>query len=221
MGRPAAHREILTRSHRVPAELLAFANRLLPAIAPDVPAAYSVRGVPDALDVWRCYAADLLAATVEAAVRALAAGGSMAVVTADQMVPAVMSALRDAGLGDDGDARGRQPIVELTADAAPGRASVVPASLVKGLEFDHVVLVDPTAIVAAASTRTHGLRALYVCLTRAVTSLTVVHAGALPAELDGVPTAPAASDGDGDGGPVQGVGGVRHFAGVASRPSSL
>jgi DNA helicase IV len=60
---------------------------------------------------------------------------------------------------------------------------LVPASLVKGLEFDHVVLVEPAAVVDGEADRLTGLRRLYVCLTRAVTSLAVVHARPLPAEL--------------------------------------
>jgi len=46
------------------------------------------------------------------------------------------------------------------------------AADVKGLEFDHVVLLEPAAL---------SLRVLYVAMTRAVTSLTVV--GPLPPEL--------------------------------------
>ena len=63
---------------------------------------------------------------------------------------------------------------------------LVPASLAKGLEFDHVVVSDPTGIVAGEPDRDTGLRRLYVCLTRAVTSLVVRH-DALPEELGGVP----------------------------------
>jgi hypothetical protein len=63
------------------------------------------------------------------------------------------------------------------------RLDVVPASLTKGLEFDHVVLVEPAGIVAGEADRVTGLRRLYVCLTRAVTSLAVVHAEPLPEEL--------------------------------------
>ncbi len=60
---------------------------------------------------------------------------------------------------------------------------VVPASLAKGLEYDHVVLVEPAAIVAAEPDRVTGLRRLYVCLTRAVSSLVVLHDEPLPDEL--------------------------------------
>ncbi|NUS50797.1 MAG: ATP-binding domain-containing protein, partial [Nocardioidaceae bacterium] len=63
------------------------------------------------------------------------------------------------------------------------KLDVVPASLAKGLEFDHVVLVEPAGIVAGEADRVTGLRRLYVCLTRAVTSLTVLHEQPLPEEL--------------------------------------
>ena len=60
------------------------------------------------------------------------------------------------------------------------RLVLVPASLAKGLEFDHVIVVEP-AVIAAAEPR--GLRRLYVVLTRAVSSLTIVHAQPLPVAL--------------------------------------
>lgn len=67
------------------------------------------------------------------------------------------------------------------------RVELVPARLAKGLEFDHVVVVEPAELVAAADfagARTEvGLRQLYVALTRAVSRLSVVHARPLPPEL--------------------------------------
>ena len=63
------------------------------------------------------------------------------------------------------------------------RVDLVPATLAKGLEFDHVVLLEPAAIVAGEPDEVTGLRRLYVCLTRAVTSLVVLHAQPLPAAL--------------------------------------
>jgi hypothetical protein len=63
------------------------------------------------------------------------------------------------------------------------RLDVVPASLAKGLEFDHVVLIEPAGIVAGEPDELTGLRRLYVCLTRAVTSLVVLHGEPLPEAL--------------------------------------
>ena len=50
----------------------------------------------------------------------------------------------------------------------------------KGLEFDHVVVVEPARLVAPDRS---GLRLLYVVLTRATRQLVVVHAEPLPEAL--------------------------------------
>jgi DNA helicase IV len=64
------------------------------------------------------------------------------------------------------------------------RLTVVPASMAKGLEFDHVVLVEPSEIAAADDVDPRfGLRRLYIALTRAVSGLVVVHAKPLPEAL--------------------------------------
>jgi DNA helicase IV len=66
------------------------------------------------------------------------------------------------------------------------RLALVPASAVKGLEFDQVVLVEP-AEIADPALGPAGLRRLYTALTRAVLGLTVVHAKPLPAALAPAP----------------------------------
>jgi hypothetical protein len=102
-----------------------------------------------------------------------AAPGSIGIVCADAAVADVVALLAAAGL----------PAAALTdaGDEVPAVA-VVPATLVKGLEFDAVVVVDPAAIVAAEP---RGLHRLYVVLTRAVSSLVVLHRGDLPRPLTG------------------------------------
>ncbi|SDC19655.1 DNA helicase IV [Geodermatophilus telluris] len=171
LGRPDTAVRPLTRGYRVPAEVLDYANRLLPAIAPGLPAATAVRHEAGALEVRPV--ADLAGPLAEV-VTALAAGpGSVGVVCADAAVPAVTGALRDAGL----------PAAVLADDgAAAGRVAVVPATLAKGLEFDAVVVADPAAIAAAEP---RGLNRLYVVLTRAVSTLVVLHRDDLPAPLAG------------------------------------
>lgn len=111
----------------------------------------------------------------------MAREGSVGLIAPDAAVPSLAAALGEAGivhtlLGEEGD-----------VDA---HLDLVPASLAKGLEFDHVVLVEPEAIVAGEHDRVTGLRRLYVCLTRAVTSLVVCHTLPLPEELG----APALQD---------------------------
>jgi superfamily I DNA/RNA helicase len=60
------------------------------------------------------------------------------------------------------------------------RLTLTPVSLAKGLEFDTVVVVEPAHIARAEH---RGLQRLYVALTRAVTTLHVIHAAPLPAPL--------------------------------------
>ena len=167
----AARVEVLARGYRVPALVIDFASRLLPFIAPDVAAPLSVRENPGLLEIVP--SADLGAAIVRAATEALRREGSIGLIVADRDVAATARRLALAGvphlvLGDDGPAE---------------RLTVVAAALAKGLEFDHVVVVEPAAIVDGEPTPAVGLRRLYVVLTRAVSGLTVVHERPLPGEL--------------------------------------
>jgi DNA helicase IV len=166
LGRPDTTVRPLTRGYRVPGEVLDFANRLLPRIAPGLPAATAMRREPGSLQLRPV---EVLAEPLAAVVAELAESeGSTGVVCADASVADVVGMLAAAGLD----------VAPLTDDgSAPTRVSVVPATLVKGLEFDHVVVVEPAAIVAAEP---RGLHRLYVVLTRAVSSLVVLHGGELP-----------------------------------------
>jgi DNA helicase IV len=164
LGRPGTSVRPLTTGYRVPAEVLEFANRLLPVLVPGLAPATAVRSEPGSLQVRPVAAlAPVLAEVVRSA-----GAGSVGVVCADASVAELVAALDGEGveaaaLADDG--------------SEPAPVAVVPATLVKGLEFDHVVVVEPAAIVAAEP---RGLHRLYVALTRAVSSLVVLHRGPLP-----------------------------------------
>jgi DNA helicase IV len=175
LGKPAAHVEELTRGFRVPASVIAYAARLLPAIAPSLAPPTSVRRATGDLDVSRV--ADLGPATAAAVERALAAEGSVGVIIPDALVGATTAALS----GVPHQVVGAAPPEDGTEFDV--RVDVVPASLAKGLEFDRVVLLEPEQVVAGEPDRVTGLRRLYVCLTRAVSALTVLHTAPLPAEL--------------------------------------
>jgi superfamily I DNA/RNA helicase len=62
------------------------------------------------------------------------------------------------------------------------RIAVLTPREAKGMEFDHVIVVEPAQIVEE-SVEGQGLRELYVALTRPTTTLVVVHARPLPPEL--------------------------------------
>ncbi len=174
LGKPEARVEELTRGFRVPREVIAYASRLLPAIAPGLAPATSVRESAGALFVRPVEADGLDAAVLAACRESLGQEGSIGLIAADPRVPALAAALDAAGLLH------LAPGAETSATA---RLTLVPASLAKGLEYDYVVLDDPAAIVAAEPDERTGLRRLYVCLTRAVSGLTVLHASPLPGEL--------------------------------------
>jgi hypothetical protein len=118
---------------------------------------------------------DVVTAVSSEVRRVLAEPGSVGVVVADADVEGVSRALGVGhvvlGLDVDGPEQPDQ------------RVTLVPASLAKGLEYDHVVVVEPAAIVAGEPSEFQGLRRLYVVLTRAVSGLSVVHAQPLPDEL--------------------------------------
>ena len=148
----------------------------LPSIAPGLRPAMSLRQDAGALAVEPVPAGALAARVADASSRALDLPGSVAVICADGQIAAVRAALLAAGLA----------FSVLGAEPADGqsRLVVVPVTLAKGLEFDHVVLAEPSRIVSGEA---HGMRRLYVALTRAVSRLTVLHAEPLPTELCYVP----------------------------------
>ncbi|MGH3454661.1 MAG: HelD family protein [Nocardioidaceae bacterium] len=172
LGKTDSHLEELSQGFRVPSDVIDFAARLLPQIAPELRPPTSVRRAQGQLAIQGV--ADPIAAAVAATHEVLGQEGSIGVIVPDDLAAATGAALAAAGidhvrLGDEHDIE--------------SRVDLVPATLAKGLEFDHVVLAEPAAIVACEADLATGLRRLYVCLTRAVTSLTVVHAEPLPEPL--------------------------------------
>jgi superfamily I DNA/RNA helicase len=122
---------------------------------------------------------DLVGAAAAAATEESERVGSVGLILPDSLVAAVSGALDKAGLRHA--VLGEEPAnVDSEFDI---KLDVVPASLAKGLEFDHVLLLEPAGIVAGEADLVTGLRRLYVCLTRAVTSLVVLHAADLPEQL--------------------------------------
>ncbi|GHC59346.1 HelD family protein [Streptomyces flavofungini] len=162
LGKPDTPVTPLTTGFRVPQAIVTLANRLLDGLGVDVPPARSLRGDGE-LAVRRVR--DVAAATVDAVRGALAHEGSVGVIAADAAVPGVRAALVAAGVEAAG------------PDELGARVTVVPASVAKGLEYDHVVAVEPADIVAAEE---RGAHRLYVVVTRAVSRLDVVCGRAVP-----------------------------------------
>ncbi|MFF3680184.1 HelD family protein [Streptomyces sp. NPDC002120] len=172
MGKPQAVVEELTAGFRVPREVIAYASRLLPSISPGLAPVSSVRETPGSLQVSET--SDLTADVVAACRASLVHEGSIGLIAADARIPVLAEALLAAGLPY------LSPGEETTAES---RLTLVPASLAKGLEYDYVVLDEPAAIVDGEPDERTGLRRLYVCLTRAVSGLSLLHSTPLPAAL--------------------------------------
>jgi len=173
LGKPGAHIEELTKGFRVPEEVIVYASRLLPAIAPGLAPATSIRDTPGSLAVSHI-PDGLVDSVVEACRKSLAHEGSTGLIAADDRIPLLAEALTEAGL----------PFLDPgTETSAEVRLTLVPASLAKGLEYDYVVLDEPAAVVAGEPDERTGLRRLYVALTRAVSGLSVLHSEPLPEQL--------------------------------------
>jgi len=150
LGKPDAHMHVLDRGYRVPRQIIDYASRLLPHIAPGLAPPVSVRQSPGSLEIVAAEPAALGGRAAELSAGALREPGSVAVIGADDHVPELVLSLERAGLpyvvlGDDGG-----PAKEAEPDADPGaRLSIVPVTLAKGLEFDQVIVVEPVRITRA------------------------------------------------------------------------
>ncbi|MGA5250828.1 HelD family protein [Streptomyces pseudogriseolus] len=171
LGKPDAVVEELTAGFRVPTDVITYASRLLPHIAPGLTPVASIRENPGFFEVRGSSGPDdVIAACREL----LSREGSVGLIAADPRIPALTDALAAAGLPHVA------PGEETTEST---RLTLVPASLAKGLEYDYVLLDEPQAVVDAEPDERTGLRRLYVTLTRAVSGLIITHGAPLPAQL--------------------------------------
>ena len=149
--------EELRHAYRVPSEIMALALPLLERIAPDVEPPLAFRAGASAPLVRRVPADDLLAAALGEAAALAREEGLLAAIVPDELLEPALA------------------VRSLFDDALP----LLTPREAKGLEFDHVVVVEPALIAAAEQ----GLRQLYVALTRPTRTLVVVHARDLPPGL--------------------------------------
>jgi DNA helicase IV len=156
-GGNTAERVELRHAYRVPREIMDFALPLLGRIAPEMtpPLSYRTGAEPPRL----VESQDPLAQAFDEAAALAGEEGLVAVVAPSSL----RGEGRPASLFDET----RVPLL------TPREA--------KGLEFDHVVVVEPAQIADEGGER--GLRELYVALTRPTKTLVVVYSRPLPAPL--------------------------------------
>jgi DNA helicase IV len=161
-------RVTLTINYRTPSEVMDVASRLLAVAAPTVEPSRSVRSTGEQPRFVAADPSELVTVTARQVREVVGRTGTIAVIAPDRLHEAIVDALADIG-----------------ASAAPAEALDAPVAVLdptsaKGLEFDHVVVVEPAELVTADRA---GLRLLYVTITRTTKTLTVVHADALPEGL--------------------------------------
>jgi hypothetical protein len=175
----------LTVNYRTPVEVMELAARVSEEATPGLAPPRSVRSTGEH-PVFTTVAAEELVDRAVAAARSelvaqTAEGGRSAVIAPLALVEPLRIAI---GVPDTGPAALDQPLAVYSVDGA------------KGLEFDGVVVVEPAAI---AGERRHGLRALYVALTRTTRRLHIVHAQPLPGGLAEAPNRRGRRPGGGGG----------------------
>ncbi len=159
----------LSVGYRIPETIMELADRVAEKALPGLRSPRSVRpGENPPMMAWAPTGG--LVGEVADQVRRLRADlgeGVVAVITPDSMADEVLD-----GLAIHGIEAGQASRTGLDTPV-----TVVPVSLVKGLELDGVIVVEPARIVRE---QVQGLRALYVALTRATRELAVVHTEPLP-----------------------------------------
>jgi DNA helicase IV len=165
----------LTVGYRLPQPTMDVAGRVLEAagLGLDPPVAVRTEGDPPrfvAVDTPARLGA-AVTALIEPELEAIGPG-NLAIIAPSLLVARLSESLTAAGIEHG-------LIYEGGLDR---RVTIVPVSLVKGLELDAAIVVEPARIV---SDERNGLRSLYVALTRATRRLAIVHAEPLPEALRG------------------------------------
>ncbi|HSL58672.1 MAG TPA: ATP-binding domain-containing protein [Acidimicrobiales bacterium] len=169
-GRREPRRVELTVGYRIPAPLMSFASRALTVAAPDLTPPRSIRTDGDPPRLVRAPSPEQIGPAVVDAVRhevGQVGSGNVAVICPAPLVDLVCQAFDAAEV----------PYGRATRSGLDTQITVVPVGLVKGLEVDASVVVEPATIVADEP---QGHRALYVALTRATKRLALVHGRELP-----------------------------------------
>lgn len=164
--------EYLDIGYRVPRSVMDLAARLLPHAAPGVPGPRVVRDVEQGPRFVEVDDPDDIGMRVADVVQEHSSRGRfVGVICPDRSRPMVEATMRRRGISwQDADAGGLSSAINIVSPVAS-----------KGLEFDSVVVVDPSGIVEAGP---QGLRMLFVALTRTTAHLDIVYpSGGLPLEL--------------------------------------
>jgi len=163
------NRAELTIGYRIPQPLMELANKVLAYAAPEVKPATSVRTVGDPPKFHKAASVDSLGSFVAETTSEISdsSEGNLAVICPSSMYENLLDEFETAGVQAS---RGLK-------EGLNSKITVMPVHVVKGLEVNTAIVVEPALIVEEEF---QGARALYVALTRATQNLAVVHAQDLP-----------------------------------------
>ena len=162
----------LTYGYRIPAPVMDYANRLLDVIDVDVtPPDSIIRDGRQPL-TRRVPRHQLVSGVLEVLQEQELLESVMrtAVVVEQEAVDSLLAGLADYGV-----------VAKSASDSIFGQVTVVTYSQVGGLEFDHVIAVEPEHEYRRDGVT--GPRSLYVAMTRARRTLTLLHVDELPRVL--------------------------------------
>jgi DNA helicase IV len=162
-------RELLI-SYRVPSDFLRLASTV-PGIDTRIPE--GVRLAPWPPVAVRTSPEGLGEMTVRLARAMAQSAGSVAIVAPDQALPQVRAALEGVAFADG------------TSEPLSAGINLLDLRVVKGLEFDAIVVLEPHEILVQPLSG--GTGALYTALTRSTRALAIVHSEPLPAGLAASP----------------------------------
>jgi DNA helicase IV len=150
---------LLSVNYRTPAEVMDLAHDVMREVSPELAQTEAVRevGLPPYVE----RAEQPLSRAHELVAKALERGGTLAVIAHEDTHEELVSALADFGANSDPNQSIDAPV------------SIMKASDAKGLEFDHVIVLDPHSIVGDVR-RPSGWKSLFVTFTRATQTLSVV-----------------------------------------------
>lgn len=150
---------LLSVNYRTPAEVMELAHDVMREVSPELAQTEAVREVGVAPVVISVL--NPLESVKDMVGAAMARGGTVSVIAHEEHHDDIVSALSDFGASSD-------PGQSIDAPVAVMRAADA-----KGLEFDHVIVVDPHEIVGDVR-RPAGWKSLFVTFTRATQTLAVI-----------------------------------------------
>lgn len=175
----------LTINYRTPATITAVADEVLAAVSPELQPPRPIRAGEHPVG-WHSMTTEAAASPADAPGSATAEWMTETIVDILRGLPrdrstAVVSDPQTLDSLPDADELAARAGLAAAADDERTPVTVLDVAEAKGLEFDHVLVVEPAAVAEAS---VQGLQDLYVALTRATQQLHVVYSRRLPGALE-------------------------------------